>query len=190
MVRGKVIMIAVGLLLVGIALRFWLGSRPAPRPGRAGRPQAVTQASPEAREKTPAPQGPPASSPDLTVRREELEALSSGPWGRNPFLTADEEAALPGQARPVDFSAEFAPREVRAIVMSEGRRIANIDGHVVAEGDLIGKERVLEIRPHAVVLGHGKRTRTVELTLPAAAVRATPVPVTRRGENRERNALP
>ena len=188
MLRGKVIMIAVGLLLVGIALRFWLGSRPAPRPGRAGRPQAVTQASPDAREK--APHGPATSSPDLTVRREELEALSSGPWGRNPFLTPDEEASLLRQARPVDFSAEFAPREVRAIVMSEGRRIANIDGHVVAEGDLIGKERVLEIRPHAVVLGHGKRTRTVELTLPAAAVRVTPVPVTRGGEDRERNALP
>jgi hypothetical protein len=130
------------------------------------------------------------SSPDLTVKREELEALTSGPWGRNPFLTPDEEAALPGQARPVDFSAEFAPREVRAILVSEGKRIANIDGHVVAEGDLIGKERVLEIRPHAVVLGHGKRTRTVELTFPAAAVRATPVPVTRSGEDRERNALP
>src|SRR3972149_5826245 len=188
MLRGKVIMIAVGLLLAGIALRFWLGSSPASRAGRAGRPQAVTQASPEAREK--APQGPVTSSPDLTIKREELQALSSGPWGRNPFLTPDEEAALPGQARSVDFSAEFAPREVRAIVMSEGRRIANIDGHVVAEGGLSGKEGVLEIRPHAVVLGHGKRPRTVELTLPAAAVRATPVPVTRRGENRERNALP
>jgi len=188
MLRGKVIMIAIGLLLMGIALRFWLGSSPAPRPGRAGRPQVVTQASLEAREK--APHGPVTSSPDLTVRREELEALSSGPWGRNPFLTPDEEAALPGQARPVDFSGEFAPREVRAIVMSEGKRIANIDGHVVAEGDLIGKERVLEIRPRAVVLGHGKRTRTVELTFPAAAVRATPVPVTRSGEDRERNALP
>lgn len=188
MLRGKVIMIAVGLLLVGIALRFWLGSSPAPRPGRAGRPQAVTQASPEAREKVP--HGPVTSSPDLTVKREELEALSSGPWGRNPFLTPDEEAAHLGQARPVDFSAEFAPREVRAILMSEGKRIANIDGHVVAEGDLIGKERVLEIRPHAVVLGHGKRTRTVELTLPAAAVRATPVPVTRGAGGGERNALP
>jgi len=188
MLRGKVIMIAVGLLLMGIVLRFWLGSRPAPRPGRAGRPQAVTQASPGAPEKVP--HGPVTSSPDLTVKREELEALSSGPWGRNPFLTPDEEAALPGQARSVDFSAEFAPREVRAILMSEGKRIANIDGHVVAEGDLIGKERVLEIRPHAVVLGHGKRTRTVELTLPAVPVRATPAPVTRGAEDRERNTLP
>lgn len=188
MLRGKVVMIAIGLLLAGIALRLWLGSGPAPRASRAGRPQAVTQASPEAREK--APQGPVTSSPDPTVTREELQALSSGPWGRNPFLTPDEEAALSGQARSVDFSAEFAPREVRAILMSEGKRIANIDGRVVTEGDLIGKERVLEIRPHAVVLGHGKRTRTVELTLPAAAVRATPVPVTRSGEDRERNALP
>lgn len=188
MLRGKVIMIAIGLLLGGIALRFWLGSSPAPRAGRAGRPQVVTQASLEAREKVP--HGPVTSSPDLTVKREELEALSSGPWGRNPFLTPDEEAAHLGQAGPVDYSAEFAPREVRAILMSEGRRIANIDGHVVTEGDLIGKERVLEIRPHAVVLGHGKRTRTVELTLPAAAVRATPVPVTRGAGGGERNALP
>jgi hypothetical protein len=189
MVRGKVMLIAIGLLLGGIALRFWLGSSPAPRPGRAGRPQAVTQAAPEAHEKAAAPDGPVMSRPDLTVTREELEALSSGPWGRNPFLTPDEEAAHLGQARPADFSAEFAPREVRAILMSEGRRIANIDGHVVAEGDLIGKERVIEIRPHAVVLGHGKRTRTIELMLPAAPIRATPAPVAR-GVGGERNVLP
>jgi hypothetical protein len=135
------------------------------------------------------PHGPVTSSPDLTVKREELEALSRGPWGRNPFLTPDEEVAHLGHARPVDFSGEFAPREVRAILMSEGKRVANIDGHMVVEGDLIGKERVLEIRSHAVVLGHGKRTRTVELTLPATPVRATPAPVAR-GVGGGRNALP
>ncbi len=188
MVRGKVIMIAVGLLLMGIALRFWLGSRPAARPGRAGRPQAVTQASPATPEKVP--HGPVTSSPDLILKREELEALSSGPWGRNPFLTPDEEAALRAHAAPPDFSSDFAPREVSAILMSEGRRIAMIDGHAVAEGDLIGKELVLEIRPHAVVLGHGKRTRTVELTLPAVPIRARPAPVTRGAEGGERTTLP
>jgi hypothetical protein len=125
----------------------------------------------------------------LTVKREELEALSRGPWGRNPFLTPEEEAAHLGQARPADLSAEFPPREVKAILISEGRRIANIDGHVVVEGDLIGKERVLEIRPHAVVLGHGTRTRTIELTLPAAPVRAIPAPVAR-GAGGERNVFP
>jgi hypothetical protein len=188
MVRGKVIIIAVGLLLGGIVLRLWLGSRPAARPGRAGSPQAVAQASPATPEKV-APQ-PVTSSPDLTIKRDELEALSSGPWGRNPFLTPDEEAALRAHATPPDFSSDFAPREVSAILMSEGRKMAMIDGHLVAEGDLIGKERVLEIRPHAVVLGHGKNTRTVELTLPATQVRAKPVPVTRGAGGGERTTLP
>lgn len=177
MLRGRIIVIALGLLLLGVGLRLWLG-RPAPRPGRAARPAGeVAQVSPGAAQE--APRAPLTPSPDLTVRRDELEALSSGPWGRNPFLTSDEEAALRAHAGPADLSSDFAPREVRAILMSEGRRMAMIDGRVVREGDLIGNERVLEIRPHAVVLGRGNRTRTVELQLPAVPIRSTPVPMTR-----------
>lgn len=109
------------------------------------------------------------------MTREELEALRKGPWGRNPFLTPEEEAPLSPERR-AESPAGFAPIEVQAILVSEGKRIAMIDGLVVAEGDLIGEEEVLEIRPRAVVLRKGDHTRTVEMEFPAIEVQSTPAP--------------
>ncbi len=170
MVRGKVVVIAVSILLLGIGLRLWLERGPARRPATVSRPSTeVTKASPETRLGPPQPQTPRP----VPFNREELEILSRGPWGRNPFLTPEEEVPLGDPARlPVRTPPGFAPLEVRAILISEERRIAMIDGHMVAEGDLIGEERVLEIRPHAVVLGKGKRTRTIEIEFPAIPVRS------------------
>jgi hypothetical protein len=106
-----------------------------------------------------------------------LEAVASGPWGRNPLMTPPEEAALTRQPASADASPDFAPREVKAILVSEGRRFAMINGHMVAEGDYIGGERVLEIRPRAVVLGRGTRTRTVEMRFPGTPIRSRPGPM-------------
>lgn len=181
MVRGKVVVIAVSILLLGIGLRLWLERGPARPPATVSRPSTeVTKASPETRPGPPQPQTPRP----IPFNREELEILSRGPWGRNPFLTPEEEAPLGDPARlPVGAPPGFAPLEVRAILVSEERRIAMIDGHMVAEGDLIGEERVLEIRPHAVVLSKGKRTRTIEIEFPAIPVRSTAVPMTQGGRS-------
>jgi len=171
MVRGKIIAIAVGLLVLGIGLRLWLGSRSAPPAERVSRPAAAPAVRQEA---SGAPALPRSAMPEVSAA---LEAVAGGPWGRNPFLTPPEEAALTRQPASADASPDFAPREVKAILVSEGRRFAMINGHMVAEGDYIGGERVLEIRPRAVVLGRGTRTRTVEMRFPGTPIRSRPGPM-------------
>ena len=176
MVRGKIIAIAVGLLVLGIGLRLWLGWRSAPKVERgAPPPAAVARAAPAVRQgASGAPALPRSAMPEASAA---LETMASGPWGRNPFLTPPEEAALTRQPASADASPDFAPREVKAILVSEGRRFAMINGHMVAEGDYIGGERVLEIRPRAVVLGRGTRTRTVEMRFPGTPIRSRPGPM-------------
>ncbi|MFQ5881980.1 MAG: hypothetical protein ACE5I9_05850 [Candidatus Methylomirabilales bacterium] len=175
MVRGRIIFIAVGLLLVGVGLRLWLQRGPSAPPAKVSPPATeVTEAPQQA-----AQQAPRLTTPkrEVTLMREELEALSRGPWGRNPFLTPEEEAVALGLvSTQEELAPGFAPLEVRAILVSEGRKVAMINSHVVTEGDLVGEERVLEIRPHAVVLGKGKHTRTVEMQFSSLPVRLTPAP--------------
>jgi hypothetical protein len=176
MVRGKIIALAVGLLLFGIGLRLWLGCGPAPRGARTSpsSPALLTRAVSAVRQD---PSGMPVPSGRVSsYRRDELEAVGRGPWGRNPFLTPAEEAALLRGAGFQEVPVGFAPRVVQAILVSAERRIAMIDGHVVAEGDLIGEERVVEIRPRAVVLGRGSRIRTVEMQVPGIPVRSRTAP--------------
>jgi len=174
MVRGKIIAIAVGLLVLGIGLRLWLGSRSAPPAERVSRPAAPLAAPAVRQGASGAPALPRSAMPEASAA---LETMASGPWGRNPFLTPPEEAALTRQPASADASPDFAPREVKAILVSEGRRFAMINGHMVAEGDYIGGERVLEIRPRAVVLGRGTRTRTVEMRFPGTPIRSRPGPM-------------
>ena len=174
MVRPKIVIIAVGLLVLGIGLRLWLARRAASRPTAVSpRRTEVAKASPQIRHHTPR-HGTPQPK---VLTREELEALSRGQWGRNPFLTADEEAALLNRAGFQKVAGpEFPTLEVKTILISEGTRMALIDGHIVTEGDLIGAERVVEIRPRAVVLRRGKSIRTVEMEFPAVRVHSAPAP--------------
>lgn len=180
MVRGRIIIICGIVLALGVGLRLWMNSGSAHRPARAARPATApteaTEPGRETRRRTPRPSMPPE---EISLKREELEALNTGPWGRNPFLTPQEEAPLPPPERVVEGPSGLAPIQVRAILVSEGKRIAMIDGRVVAEGDLIGEEEVLEIRPRAVVLRKGTQTRTVEMQLPAIEVQSAPAPMGR-----------
>ncbi len=178
MVRGKVVVFALGVVLLGVGLRLWLDRGSAPSRVKGSRPPTqVAKAAPERRQEAP----PPLTARQAPSKREELEALSKGRWGRNPFLTMEEEAALLGRAgQPAIRPTGFPPLEVKAILVSKGKRIAMIDGHVVTEGDLIWRERVLEILPHAVVLGRGSHTRMIEMQLPSVPVRSTPAPASPR----------
>lgn len=179
MVRGKVILLAVGILVVGIGIRLWLSWKAStPRPAAVSAPTApAPQVAPQAEAPALAPPAPKAERPEVAIPRKALEALSSGPWGRNPFLTPAEEAASQQLvAKAPEATPGFATLRVRAILISEGRKIATINGHVVTEGDWVGQERVLEIRPQAVVLQKGADRRTVELEFPTVPIHVGPAP--------------
>ena len=57
---------------------------------------------------------------------------------------------------------------LKAILISDRVRLAAIEERLVTEGEVIGEERVLEIKPDRVILGKGQKKRT--LYLPQSAV--------------------
>lgn len=74
-------------------------------------------------------------------------------WGRNPFLTPEEEAAggRPG-AKGLD---------LKTIIVGDEKSVASLGGHTVSVGEYIGEEKVVEIRRHEVVLERNGRRRII-----------------------------
>ena len=56
------------------------------------------------------------------------------------------------------------PLKVSAILIGEHIRLASIDHHIVAVGDTIHDERILEIEKDRVVVGKGDKKRTLLLS--------------------------
>ncbi|MBI5969276.1 MAG: hypothetical protein HY882_15630 [Deltaproteobacteria bacterium] len=56
-----------------------------------------------------------------------------------------------------------APWKVKAILISEHIRLVSIGQQIVAIGDAINDERILEIEPDRVILGKGDKRRTLFL---------------------------
>ena len=83
-----------------------------------------------------------------------LAILAAAPAqaGRDPFA----RPALPAPV-PVDAQAQ-APAEpavrpqLRAIMVAPGQSLANISGHILAEGEWFGDYRVVKIRERSVTL--------------------------------------
>lgn len=71
-----------------------------------------------------------------------------------PVIEGKEKVLLP----------EPPPLMVKAILISDKIRLASIDRHIVAVGDKILEEKVLEIEPDRVVLGKGDKKRILYLT--------------------------
>ena len=74
-------------------------------------------------------------------------------WGRNPFLTPEEEATggRPG-AKGLD---------VKTIIVGDFKSVATLGGYTVSVGENIGEERVVEIRRDAVILERNGRRRII-----------------------------
>lgn len=112
------------------------------------------------------PSSPPqgAASPALPPVSVQSEAVDEHtPWGRNPFLTAEEEAGK-GKSQASD------GLKVKAIIVGRPKSIATIDGRTVTVGEKVGEEVVSEIRPDAVVLERDGRKRMIRVSEPAVSV--------------------
>ncbi len=84
-------------------------------------------------------------------------------WGRNPF-----ELPLGVQLRVGDEGGSAEAKKphinkVNAILITDSRKLASIDHRVVAVGDLINGEKVLEIKPDRVILEKGNRKHVLTL---------------------------
>lgn len=128
--------------------------------GRAAPASVARAPSSSGQSAVPASQAPRVSEATLAAWRREHGRLPA----RNPFLTAEEAEARasPPPAAPAAKKALPAYR-VRAILISEGFKVAAIDARLVSEGDQLGEERVAEIRADAVVLERAGERRAIEL---------------------------
>jgi hypothetical protein len=114
--------------------------------------------------------GAPLSAADLATWRQRSATAGS----RDPFFTAEEEQALlapkvgGGPAKKEAPPAPLPAYTVKAILISDAAKVAALDGRLVVEGEAIGEERVVEIRPDGVVLERGGQRR--RLSLPGGSI--------------------
>jgi len=88
--------------------------------------------------------------------------VENKPWGRNPFLTPDEEMSI----RLTSTKGEGEDKEptiIKGILIGEKQRVAIIDHEIVTEGDWIGAEQVVKIDKEKVVLTLGKSQRVITM---------------------------
>ena len=79
-------------------------------------------------------------------------------WSRDPFLFGDETRSL---IVPAAAQLRGADPVVRSILFSSTRRLAIVNGKIVAVGDMVGAYKVAEIEQAAVTfaLASGERRR-------------------------------
>ena len=127
-----------------------------PIPGAASgvaQPLTVSPSSPAA----------PLTGEELTQWRQRHESA----WRRDPFLTTQEEQALltpkAAPVKPKEAPAPLPSYTLKAVLISDGEKVATLNSSVVSEGEQIGEERVVEIRPDRVILERAGQRRTISL---------------------------
>lgn len=156
-------MIGSGVLLVGsIIYNIWVFMGPS---------TAVTARPPAGADAQALPGASPAGSGPLDpsqVRPLPPVALDRLPqWPRDPFENRRAQApeiveVVEGEPPPA--AVPDADPVVASILYSSDRRIAMVDGRIVRIGDTIGRSKVVDILPKAVVIqsAEGER-KTLEL---------------------------
>lgn len=137
--------------------------RPAPIVGALGPLTDQTRpTSGPATATTPATPTSPLSAAEAAAWHERHAA----DWRRDPFFTAAEEEALASpkvKTEPAKPPAPLPAYTVKTIMISGGDKVASVGGRLVSEGDTIGEERVVEIRPDVVVLERAGERRRIAL---------------------------
>ncbi len=120
---------------------------------------------------------PQAETKEVLQKDEESSTQKKSEVGqlRNPFLLPwggyllSKEGAAPvrnekstGPDTKVE-EVETSPFKVRAILISDQIRLATIGSQIVAVGDKLNGETILEIKKDRVILGNGDRKRTLHL---------------------------
>jgi hypothetical protein len=82
-------------------------------------------------------------------------------WGRNPFLTPEEETKKPSLPDGL---------QVKAIITGPPRSIATVDGKTIMVGDKVGEEIVREIHSDSVVLERAGEKRILRVSEPVIEI--------------------
>ena len=156
--RDRWLLLVSVLLLSGTAVYYvrpeWMTFRP-------GKKMPAVVAKPSSSSSTASQGAASPALPPVAVKSETVDEQT--PWGRNPFLTGEEET---GKAK----SRESDGLQVKAIIVGRPKSVATIDGRTVTVGEKVGEEIVSEIRPDAVVLERDGRRRMIKVSEPAVSV--------------------
>jgi len=95
-----------------------------------------------------------------------LSALATAQAGRDPFArpAPPPPAALAAEAADAAEAEPAVRLQLRAIMVTPGHALANIDGRILAVGERFGDYRVLRIRERSVTLAKRGGAKT-ELAL-------------------------
>ena len=182
----QAVLVVFGVILIGgvIGLQVWR-SRPAPPivtaevPANPASQEPVPPAviAPPAQ---PTPAGIPSAAPSLTgTGTEPAQAVSlpQGVWGRNPFLTLDEIAAMqsqPGQIIVPIMPLIEAPTatvalpsyRVSVIFSGENGKWAVVNSRVMRPGELLGTETITAITDRGIILELNGQVREILIERP------------------------
>ncbi|MBI3076032.1 MAG: hypothetical protein HYY85_03435 [Deltaproteobacteria bacterium] len=171
MLSNRYFHIVLAVALLG-AIYYNIRTFTRPRtPARAGGAPAATPAQAPGPAAKGAPQSPAAQAGTPGPSSGPVDPWASGKhlasgegFGRNPFFYPGEEAAAAQPAKaPAQPTEALSTLVLTGIIQTPGRRLAIINGKAMAEGDQIGAEKILEVRPTEVVLGRGAERRSLPL---------------------------
>lgn len=145
-------------------------------PAAASLPPALSEAPPPPIAGVQLTPGPALEGIQLPTA--ETVLLQTGEWGRDPFMTIDELAALepqpivleivdiPPVLRPTEEPSALPDYRVTVIVSGEKGNWAVIGSRLVRPGDRLGAETIKQINPNGVVLELNGITRELRIDRP------------------------
>ena len=104
------------------------------------------------------------------VDKAKLIALENKPWGRNPFLTLEEELALQTMHLKENEGKGEKVTTINGILIGQNQRVAIMDHTIVTEGDWVGVEQVVKIEKTKAILAVGKKRRAVIMDEPSITI--------------------
>jgi len=104
------------------------------------------------------------------VDKAKLIALENKPWGRNPFLTLEEELALQTMHLKGNEGKGGKVTTINGILIGQNQRVAIMDHAIVTEGDWVGVEQVVKIEKTKAILAVGKKRRAVIMDEPSITI--------------------
>ena len=110
------------------------------------------------------------STPSEVAGNLKLFALENKPWGRNPFLTPEEELSLHTMYLKGTKGEGENATTIDGILIGQSQRVAIIDHTIVTEGDWIGVEQVVKIDKTKAVLAVGKNRREIIMDEPSITI--------------------
>jgi hypothetical protein len=114
-----------------------------------------------------APLDPPkvVAQPDVRAKEERVQAVQSNMhWERDPFTLPT--FLLVKKESEKQAEKQRAPMKLTAIMEGKKGRVAIIDNEVVAKGDVVAGERVLDIGKDSVTLSQDGSKRTIAMQEP------------------------